>query len=196
MRAITKRAAALTAVGAAASAAVMIGAGAASADVSAGTITLTINDSYLLQLAKAGVVVVPQDAASVTYSSTADTVAITFTVTGGDGSLDNYAGSVDASGALLALSIDKGLHAVDLGSLNFNVYNDSFDATASGGSDTPLVDLNGDVSASIADPAQSISADQLTIDPAGATLLNADLHTKTFTANENIGTFSAAWTVG
>ena len=196
MRAFTKRAVALTAVGAAASAAVMIGAGAASAAVTAGTITLTINDSYVAQLAKAGVAIVPQDAASVTYDSSAGTVSITFTVTGGTGSLDNYAGAVDAGGALLAFSFDKGLHTASLASLNLNVFNDSFDATPSGGSDTPLLDLNGDISATDDDPAQSLAADQLTIDPAGAALLNADLHTNVFTANENIGTFSAAWTEG
>lgn len=196
MRAFTKRAVALTAVGAATSAAVLLGAGAASADATGGTITLTINDSYIAQLAKAGVVILPQDASSVTYSSSAGTVSITYAVTGGAGSLDNFAGTVDASGGLLGFSVDRGLHVVDLGSLNFNVLFDSFNATPSGGSDTALLDLNGDINASIADPAQSISADQLTIDPAGAALLDADLHTNAFTANENIGSFSAAWTVG
>ena len=196
MRAFTKRAVALTAIGAATSAAVLISAGAASAaTVTGGTITLTINDSYVAQLAKAGVVLVPQDAASVTYDNTADTISITFTVSGGTGSLDNYAGAVDASGSVLGFSFDHGVHFVSLSSLNFNVLNDSFDGTPSGGSDTPVLDLNGDIAASINDPDQSISADQLTIDPAGAALLNSALGTNAFSANENIGTFSAAWTV-
>jgi hypothetical protein len=194
MRAFSKRAVALTAIGAAASAGVMISAGAASADAIGGTITLTINDSYIAQLAEAGVVIAPENAASVTYDSSADTVSITFTVDGGTGSLDNYAGAVDATGALLSFSVDHGLHTVALGSLNFNVLFDSFDATPTGGSDTALLDLNGDINATDDDPAQSIAADQLTIDPAGAALLNADLHTGAFTANENIGSFSAAWT--
>ena len=196
MRAFTKRAVALTAIGVATSAGVMFSAGAASADVTGGTITLTINDSYIAQLAKAGVAIVPQGAASVTYDTTAKTVSITFTVDGGSGSLDNYAGTVETSGSVLAFSCDKGLHTVSLGSLNFNVLFDTFDATPTGGSDTPLLDLNGDVSATINDPAQSIAADQLTIDATGAALLNADLHTTAFTADENIGSFSAAWTVG
>ena len=195
MRAFSKRAVALAAVGAAASAAVVISAGAASADVTGGTITLTINDSYIAQLAKAGVVIVPENAATVSYDSSADTVSITYTVNGGTGSLDNYAGAVDATGALLSLSVDHGLHTVSLGSLNLNVLFDSFNATPTGGSDTALLDLNGDISATDDDPAQSLAADQLTIDPAGAALLNADLHTSVFTANENIGSFSAAWTV-
>jgi hypothetical protein len=196
MRAFSKRAVALAAIGAAASAGVMISAGAASADATGGTITLTINDSYIAQLAKAGVVVVPENAASVTSDNTAGTVSITFTVSGGTGSLDNYAGAIDATGALLSLSVDHGLHTVALGSLNFNVLFDSFNATPTGGSDTALLDLNGDINATDDDPAQSLSADQLTIDPAGAALLNADLHTNAFTANQNIGSFSAAWTEG
>jgi hypothetical protein len=196
MRAFTKRAVALTAIGAATSAAVLISAGAASAaTVTGGTITLTIDDSYIAQLAKAGVVLVPQGEASATYDNSAGTVTITFTVSGGTGSLDNYAGAVDATGSVLGFSIGNGVHAVDLTSLNFNVYNDSFDGTPSGGSDTPILDLNGDTSATIADPNQSITADQLTIDPEGASLLNAALGTNVFTANENIGTFAAAWTV-
>jgi len=196
MRAFTKRAIALTAVGAAASAALIISAGAASADATGGTITLTINDSYIAQLAEAGVVILPQDDASVTYDNTAGTVSITYAVTGGDGSLDNYAGAVDASGSLLGFSIDHGLHTVELGSLNLNVFSDSFNATPTGGSDTALLDMNGDVNATIADPNQSLSADQLTIDPAGAALLDAALHTNAFTANQNIGSINAAWTIG
>lgn len=196
MRALMKRAVAVTAVAAAASAAFVISAGAASAAATGGTITLTINDSYIAQLAKAGVAILPQDDASVTYDNTAHTVSISYAVTGGNGSLDNFAGAVDAGGSLLGFSIDDGVHVVELGSLNLNVLFDTFDATATGGSDTALLDLNGDIGASIDDPAQSLSADQLTIDPAGAALLNADLRTKAFSADQNIGSFSAAWTVG
>lgn len=196
MRAFTKRAAVLAAVGAVTSAGVMISAGAASADVTGGTITLTINDSYVAQLAEAGVVLLPQDAASVTYDNSAGTLSITFTVSGGTGSLDNYAGAVDATGSVLGFSVDRGLHVVDLSSLNFNVFNDSFDGTPAGGSDTPILDLNGDFTASRNDPNQSLTADQLTLDPAGAALLNSALNTSAFTANENIGSFSASWTVG
>lgn len=195
MRAFTKRAVVLAVVGAATSAGVLIGAGAASADATGGTITLTINDSYVAQLAEAGVVILPKDAATVTYDNTADTVSITFTVSGGTGSLDNYAGAVDATGSVLGFSFDNGLHAVNLSSLNFNVFNDSFNGTPSGGSDTPILDLNGDINATRNDPNQSMTADQLTIDPAGAALLDSVLDTSAFTANENIGSFSAAWTV-
>lgn len=196
MRAFTKRAIALTTVGVAASAALAISAGAASAAATGGTITLTINDSYIAHLAAAGVVILPQDDASVSYDNTADTVSITYTVTGGDGSLDNFAGAVDASGSLLGFSIDHGLHVAELGSLNLNVLFDTFDVTPTGGSDTALLDLNGNIDASIDDPSQSLAADQLTVDAAGAALLNADLHTKVFTAGQNIGSLSAAWTVG
>lgn len=196
MRALTKRVIASAAVAAAASAALTISAGAASADATSGTITLTINDSYIAQLAKAGVAILPQDDAAVTYDNTTHTVSISYAVTGGNGSLDNFAGAVDAGGSLLGFSIDNGVHVVELGSLNLNVLFDTFDATPTGGSDTALLDLNGDISASIDDPSQSLASDQLTIDAAGAALLNADLHTKVFSADQNIGGFSAAWTVG
>jgi hypothetical protein len=145
MRAFTKRAIALTTVGVAASAAFAVSAGAASAAATGGTITLTINNSYIAHLASAGVVILPQDDASVSYDNTAGTVSITYTVTGGDGSLDNFAGAVDASGSLLGFSIDHGLHVAELGGLNLNVLFDTFDATPTGGSDTALLDLNGNI---------------------------------------------------
>jgi hypothetical protein len=193
VRGISKRVAALAVAGATAAGLVVAGAGAASADVSGGTVTLTLNESFIAQLAKDGVVVVPQNAASVTVDSADGTVSIAFTATGGLGDLTYDGGTVNLSGSLLAFSL-RG-RCVTLSSLEFDLGNASFDGATSSGADTPLLDVAGTEVAGIVLPNETLTASQLTIDAAGAALLDGALHTSAFTAGANVGSFSAAWTV-
>lgn len=193
MRGISKRMAALAVAGATAGGLIVAGAGAASADVTGGTVTLTVNESFIAQLAEAGVVVIPENTASITLDNTNNTVSIAYTATGGIGDLTYDGGTVNLSGALLAFSF-RG-HSETLNSLEFDVGNASFDGATSSGAETPLLDLAGTESAGIDIPSETLTATQLTIDAAGAALLNGALHTNAFSAGENVGSFSASWTV-
>lgn len=193
MRGFTKRIIALTLAGAGATTAMVIGAGAACAATDAsGTVTLTLSDSFVTQLALHGVIIVPEGTAA--ESASGGNVVLTFSVTGGDGSLDNYAGSLLTSGSFVGFSFNGGF--INLTALNYNVFNESWDASINGGSDTPVLDLNGNWDATVADPDQSMAATQLTVDPAGAAALDSVLNTDAFVANANVGSFSASWVLG
>jgi hypothetical protein len=192
MRAFLKRAAALPAAALGAVALVGMGAGAAHATVASGSVTLTINGSFIASLAKAGVVVVPQNEASVTFTPSTDTVAITYTATGGTASLVSFSGVVDYSGSILGFSC-RG-KSVDLSSLMFDLTNGVFDGKTGAGAETPLVDLSGTQSGDISGTTQTYNASDLTIDAAGAQLLDTALHTSAFVAGTDIGSFAATWT--
>lgn len=190
MFAHSRRIFALSLAGATTAALVVVGAGAANADVSGGTVTLTVNDSYLAQLAEAGVVLVPESAAAVTAAG--GTVSVAFTATGGLGDLANFAGAVNLSGSVLALSL-RG-KVVTLADLNLNLNSGSIDGVTASGTDTPLFDLAGTQDATINGSDEQYQASELTIDPAGADLLDSALGTHVFTAGQVIGSFSGDWT--
>ena len=197
MRNIAKRFLALPVAAAGAVALVVAGSGAAHASsFESGTVTVTINDSYLLQLAHHGILVLPQGYTSLTHNSTTHTETIVFTATTGDASLNNGVGTLSLSGDIL---VKHWCHSVKLGSLNFNLTNASFDGATATSGDQPLVDLAGSVDGTVTPNAdgsntQFIEASNLDIDTAGAAFLNSALGTSAFTAGENIGSISSTWT--
>jgi len=197
MRGIRKRAMALPAAAAGALALVMAGGGAAhAATFSSGTVSLTVSDAWVAQLAKAGVALVPQNYSTLTFDNTAKTVTITFAATGGDANLGNGAGSLSLSGGILGFSLHG--KTVSLGSLLFDLSNAQFDGATSTSGEVPLVDLAGSVDGTITPAAdgttQFIESSNLDLDAAGAALLDSALGTHAFTAGQNIGAFSSTWT--
>ncbi|HEV2636360.1 MAG TPA: hypothetical protein VGX23_14510 [Actinocrinis sp.] len=191
MRGLTKRAVVLPMAALSAAALVAVAGGVAQADVSAGTVTLTVNTSFLAQLAKSGVVLLPGDYSSVTYNSSG-TVAVTYAATGGDASLVFSAGTVTASGGILGFSLNG--HTVDLGSLLFDLTDAQFDGATSTSGEVPLVDLAGSQAGLISGTTQTYTASDLVIDPAGAALLDSALHTTAFYGGQDVGSFAASWT--
>ena len=198
MRGITKRVMALPVAAASAVAIVIAGSAAAHASsFESGSVSITVNASWLSQLAHAGVAVVPQGYSSLTYSSSANTVTVVYAATAGDASLNNGAGTLSLSGGIIGVSY-KG-KVVDLSTLMFNLTGASFDGATSTSGDEQLFDLAGSVGGSVTpntdgSNTQVVTSDNLDIDAAGAAFLNSALSTTAFTAGENIGSFSATWT--
>jgi hypothetical protein len=192
MRGLIKRAVALPAAALGAVALVGMGAGAAHAAVAGGSVTLTINGSFIEQLAKAGVIVVPQNEASVTFTPGTDTVAITYTATGGTASLVSFSGVVDYSGSLLGFSCHG--KTVTLSSLLFDLTDTVFDGATPTSGETPLLDLAGSQNNNIDGATQTYDSSELTIDSAGAQLLDSALGTSAFVAGTDVGGFAATWT--
>jgi hypothetical protein len=99
---------------------------------------------------------------------------------------------------------DANGHAVSLGGLQLDVGNGQIDATPAGSS-TPVVllDLAGNVvsssTPSSTNPlasADTYSASDLTVDPAGAAYLDSALHTSAFQGGQDVGgSMSASWNV-
>jgi hypothetical protein len=180
-------------LGLAAAAAVAAPAALAQTDTG-GTVTVTVPYSYIVQLAKAGVVEVPLPPASLSSSTSNQTVTATFPVTGGDGDVSVFNGSLDLGGTLDLVSI-KG-HLVTLSNLQFNLSSGTISATP-GGSSTPvtLYDIAGSVTIGPGATSQTYSSTALDVDPAGASYLDSALGTSAFTAGQDVGTFDAAWTL-
>lgn len=194
---MTKRAIALPVAAVSALGLSIVSAGAAQAvtSITGGTVTLTVNASFIAQLAKSGVVLLPTDYASLTYNTSAQTVAITYDATGGDANLTEFAGSVDYSGGVLGFSLNG--HAVDLNTLSFDLGNAQFDgATSTSDGDVPLVDLSGSLAGNINGVTQTFFSTDLVVDPAGAALLDSALHTTAFYGGQDVGSFTTTWTTG
>jgi hypothetical protein len=181
----------VVAVGALAGVAVAAPSAFASTDTG-GTVTVTIPLSYLNQLAKAGVVEFPVPLSEATISTTDQTATVTLPVTGGDGDVRAFFGSVDLGGQFVIASA-KGKE-VTLGSLDLNLENGDIEAIPAGGSTpVPLLDLAGDLTDNPGVTSQSINASEMNIDPAGAAYLNRALHTSAFAAGQNVGSMAATW---
>ena len=197
MRAITKRFMALPVATAGAVALVLAGSGAAHASMfENGSVSITLSDSFLNQLANHGFHVTPQGYSSLTHDSTNHTETITFAATAGDASLNNGAGSLSLSGDII---IKHWCHTVKLSSLMFNLTGASVDGSTTTSGDQQLLDLAGSVGGSVTPNAdgsntQVVTSDNLDIDTNGAAFLNTALHSRQFIAGQNVGSFSATWT--
>lgn len=166
-----------------------------------GTVAVTVPLSYVAQLAKAGIVEFPVPLSELSVDTSSETATVTFNVTGGDGDVSVFAGSLDLSGSVKVASV-KG-HLASLCGLQLDVHNGQIDGIPAGSS-TPVVllDLGGNVVSSATPSAttpfasaDTYSASELTVDPAGAAYLDSALHTSAFQAGQNVGSLSASWNV-
>lgn len=158
-----------------------------------GTVTVTVPLSYLQQLAKAGVVAFPVPLSEATIDKTNNTAVVTFPVTGGNGDVRVLNGSLNLGGTIDVASASG--TEVTFGSLQLNIRQAVIEGTPSGSS-TPvkLLDLTG-ISGVQGDPAQSLNARGLNVDPAGASYVDSALSTSVFTAGQDVGTLSASWNI-
>jgi hypothetical protein len=157
-----------------------------------GTVTVTIPLSFIGQLAKAGVVEFPVPLSEASIDKTDQTATVTFPVTGGDGDIRAFFGSVDLGGKLVIASA-KG-KVVTLGSLDLNLENGDIEAVPAGsGTPVPLLDWAGSLTDNPGTTSQGINTSELTVDPAGAAYLNSALRTSAFTAGQNAGSMAATW---
>jgi hypothetical protein len=190
------------AVGIAAGVTVAAPAAFAQSDTS-GTVAVTVPFSYIAQLAKAGVVAFPVPLSELSVDKSAQTVTITFNVTGGNGDVSVFFGQVNLSGTLTFATIDRDHHKaaihhreVTVGSLDLNLANGVIEGIPAGSSTpVPLLDLNGNISDSVNGTSETYGASELDVDPAGAAYLNNALHATAFTAGQNTGgSLAASWT--
>ena len=195
MRRSLTRVLALPVVSAGILAGVAFGAPAASAATdTGGTVAITLPFSYVEQLAKAGVVTFPCPLSELSVDKSNDTVTVTFTVTGGSGDVRVLRGSLDLSGSLEAVDADG--DAVNLGSLQFNLNGGTISAIPAGSSTAiPLLETSGQIILGPGSTNQTYSAPDLLVAPAGAAYLDNALGTSAFTAGQDVGSLSAAWTI-
>lgn len=161
------------------------------AAVTSGSVTLSINTTFLQSLAKHGVSVSPHQATSVTKAN--GQVSVTFAATGGDANISTFSGTIATSGSLCIRDVKTG-RGVNLSSLLFDLTDAQWDGQPSVAvGEQPLVDLAGTQSGNINGTTQTYVATDLTLDAAGAAYLDSALHTSAFVAGTDIGSFSATW---
>jgi hypothetical protein len=169
-------------------------AGTASAStVTSGSVTLTVNASFITALAEHGIVFVPNGYSSISYADGA--VSVTYAATSGDADISTFSGTVSYSGGICGFDLENGKN-VELSSLLFDLGDTQFDGqTSAGGGEVPLVDLGGGQFGNISGTTETYSASELTLDAAGAAYLNSALGTKALTSGEAVGSFSATWVI-
>jgi hypothetical protein len=166
-----------------------------------GTAAVTEPYSYIAQLAKQGVAEVPVGKGiTVTNDPTTQTVTTTFTVTGGNADTSTLSGALNVGGTLVIAHVAKGQkpRVVVLTDLAVSLDAVAIVATPKGSTtQVPLLDIGGDVTfgGSPSTGTETLTSDDLTVDPAGAAYLNKALHTTAFVAGETAGTLSATWTL-
>lgn len=194
----------VAAVGIAAGAAVAVPAAANAQTVNidtSGTVTVTVPLSYVVQLAKAGIVGFPVPLSELSISGADKTATVTFNVTGGDADISVFYGSVDLSGSIDVSG--AGGHRVSLCGLELDVSDGEIEGTPAGSS-TPvaLLDLGGTINfSSTVSSTNSLAfsdtydSSELTVDPAGAAYLDGALHTSAFESGQDVGSLAASWSV-
>lgn len=192
MRITAKRAVALPVAALSAVALSGIVAASASADVVSGSVTLTVNASFLAGLAEHGIGFVPSGYRSLAYSNGAATV--TYALNAGTAEVTTFSGSAPAPGGIFGFDL-KSLKLVDLQSLIFDLGDSQFDGQGSASvGEVPLLDITGSTFGAASGTSETYSGSELTLDPAGAAYLNSALGTSAFVAGTDVGSFTASWT--
>jgi Zn-dependent alcohol dehydrogenase len=157
-----------------------------------GTVAITVPFSYVEQLAKAGVVEFPVPLSELSVNTTNQTVTVTFTVTGGDGNVNVFLGSLDLSGSVVIA--DANGNEVTFNNLQLNLQEGEIVGTPEGSSTVvPLLDVAGTISSVPGTTSQSYNASELNVDPAGVSYLNSTLNTSAFNDTADVGSMAATW---
>jgi hypothetical protein len=157
-----------------------------------GTVAITVPFSYVEQLAKAGVVEFPVPLSELSINTTNQTATVTFTVTGGDGNVNVFLGSLDLSGSVVIA--DANGNEVTFNNLQLNLQEGEIVGTPQGSSTVvPLLDVAGTISSVPGITSQSYNASELNVDPAGVSYLNSALNTSAFNDTADVGSMAATW---
>ena len=153
-----------------------------------GTATITFNTHFLANLAKWGIIVIPENPASSSDTSGYD--AFTLPVTGGNGSDTNYSGDVDLAGALTFIDAATG-QTVQFTSLELDYYDGVITGVPAGTTQTIwIADIAGNLWTNNGTGSETFGASQLAIDPQGASYLNTTLRS-TSVGKHNGKTYTA-----
>jgi hypothetical protein len=167
---------------------------ASAATVTAGTTTVSVQLSFVVNAAQAGIIAIPLKPATSQFNSTTNNVDIAFPVTGGDGNVATLTGFVQHSGALLLVNVHNG-KSVKLTSMAFDVSNTVFTFTPGGGAPAVALFEIGGVTSSQTGTTNTYTATSLGIHPDGASYLDSTLGTSYFTPDQLVGGIASTWTL-
>jgi hypothetical protein len=161
-----------------------------------GSASLAIPDTFLVGLAKASIIVLPESPVTSSDATGADTY--TLPVTGGNGEVSNFYGTLDLGGSINVVNAAKG-KTVAITGLQLNFFTGALTGILPGSTThTTLAYLNGNMSesSSAGPPAtETFGCDELDLSLKAARALNADLATTAFKRGTSIGAFTTTFDV-
>ena len=184
-----------------AAAAIALSTTSASADTTdtGGSATITVPRSYVVGLAKQGVILLAGGPASASYTAgqgnASSTESCTFTVTGGNGEVANFYGTVQLGGTLVVINAAHSQTAT-ITDLRLDFFNGTLTGVIDGASaPTAIAYISGSLTESTGTGTETFSASKLMLSGKAATALNAALGTKAFLRATDIGAFTTTFDV-
>ena len=161
-----------------------------------GSASLAIPDTFLVGLAKSSIIVLPES--PVTSSDAAGADTFTLPVTGGNGEVSNFYGTLELGGSINVVDAATG-KSVAITGIELNFFTGALTGIFPGGAHhTTLAYLNGNMSESSnpGPPAtETFSCDELDLSLKAATALNTGLGTKAFKKGTSVGAFTTTFDV-
>lgn len=164
-----------------------------------GSATITIPRADLVGLAKVGILVLPGGPAASSYtqgpSNFSSFDAFTFPVTGGNGEVSNFSGTVDLGGSLTLINSAHS-QTVTISGLELNFFTGALEGIIGAGPHhTTIAWIGGNLSSSTGSGTETFSSTQLTVAAKGASQLNAALGTKALIKGIILGSFTTTYDV-
>lgn len=160
-----------------------------------GSLAIQEDSTFLQQSAKAGIIAIALPSATSSYTSGTG-LSASFPVTAGSISLTGYYGNVQVGGTLVLVDIWTGKTAV-FTQLAFSADNWAITGVPLGATaPVSLLDPVGNTAVSQSGATQTLTSDDLEIDPAGAQYADTQLNTKFLTAGQHTGTLTLTVTAG
>ncbi|GAA1268501.1 hypothetical protein GCM10009665_66430 [Kitasatospora nipponensis] len=187
---------AVTAVAAAALAVTALGDTALASTTStapAGSLVIQEDTTFLQQSAQNGIIAIALPNATPGFSTTSGFSA-SFPVTGGSANLGGYYGNIQVGGGLLLVNLKTG-RTVIFNNLAFSADNWAITGVPLGESaPVNLLDPAGNNVVTKTGATQNLTADDLEIDPAGASYVDTKLATTFFQGGQHTGTLALTFT--
>jgi len=163
-----------------------------------GTGSLIVPIAVVVGAANANIVMLPGTPATSSFDPTAGTDTVTFPVTGGNGEVGNFSGTVHYGGSLVFINSKTGT-SVTVTNIQLNFFNGAVTGQFPGGTkQTALAYIRGVMSSS-SDPGppatETFTTDEVDLSLKAATALNTALGTKVFRRGTDIGGFTTTFDV-
>ncbi|MDH6112047.1 hypothetical protein P3T36_004976 [Kitasatospora sp. MAP12-15] len=154
-----------------------------------GSLVIQEDSTFLQQSSAAGIIAIALPSATSSYSSSTG-LSASFPVTAGSVSLVGYYGNVQVGGSLLLVNIRTGKTAI-FTNLAFSADNWAVTGVPLGATaPVSLLDPVGNTAVAKNGASQTLTSDDLEIDPAGAQYADSQLNTTFFTAGQHTGTLA------
>jgi len=163
-----------------------------------GTGSLSVPIAVVVGAANANIVMLPGTPATSSFDPTAGTDTVTFPVTGGNGEVSNFFGTVHYGGSLVFINSKTGKSVV-VTNIQLNFFTAAVTGQFPGSTHQTALAYNHGVMSTSSNPGppatETFTTDQINLSTKAATMLNTGLGTKVFHHGIDIGGFTTTFDV-